>query len=305
MSDRILRIGTRGSKLAIWQTQQVESSLSELGIAFQRVVLKSQGDLDQHTPLEQFGTPGVFTRKFDAQLLSGQIDMAVHSLKDYPAVVPAGIAIAAYLKRGNPLDTLVTRKPLGQLQSGRGYRIATSSSRRRTQWLHRFPNSKIEAIRGNVPTRLKKLEQSNWDGAIFARAGLERLGLYPKHTIDLEWMVPAPGQAVVAVACREDDQEVIRLLKKLNEPDTEFTSRVERHFMALLGGGCEAPIGGYLQIKGEQKVLFKGTVLDFEANNQITGEYIEEKKNPEALAELFAERLIRKGVSEILNLKKV
>src|SRR5664279_5117338 len=209
MSEK-LRIGTRESQLALWQANRVKKLLREHGTDADLVLIKSEGDLDLATPLYAMGVQGIFTRSLDLALLNNQIDLAVHSMKDVPVQLPAGLIQADVLERDKPYDLLVPN-PAGEnlrLENHISFTIASSSLRRKAQWLHRFPSDEIEPIRGNVNTRLKKLENSNWWGAIFAAAGLERIGLRPAHAIELDWMIPAPAQGAILVVCLEKNKEV-------------------------------------------------------------------------------------------------
>jgi hydroxymethylbilane synthase len=184
MSKKI-RIGTRESQLALWQANRVKSLLDQEGVNSELVLIKSEGDLDLSTPLYAMGVQGIFTRSLDQALLNNRIDLAVHSMKDVPVQLPAGITEAAVLKRDSPFDLLVLHPSIqnADILNHHAATIASSSLRRKAQWLHRFPNDLIEPIRGNVNTRLKKLGESQWWGAIFAAAGLERIGLRPAHAI--------------------------------------------------------------------------------------------------------------------------
>jgi hydroxymethylbilane synthase len=201
-----LRIGTRESQLAVWQANLVKSMLHQLGVDAELVHIKSEGDIDLITPLYEMGVQGIFTRSLDQALLNNRIDLAVHSMKDVPVKLPNGIVEAAVLERDNPFDLLVPHPSHNnfELDHHHPVTIASSSLRRKAQWLKRFPQDIIEDIRGNVNTRLKKLENSNWWGAIFAAAGLERIGLRPANAIELHWMIPAPAQGAVLVVCREE-----------------------------------------------------------------------------------------------------
>ncbi len=279
-----LRLGTRTSKLALWQAYQVGNALIDHGYTIQYVEIQSEGDIRLDIPLDQFGVPGVFTDRFDKALFDDEIDLAVHSLKDYPATIPQGLAIGAHLKRDNPIDTLVLRKPIDHLDPSKLYLIATSSSRRKAQWLARYPLSTMTDLRGNVPTRLAKLYESDWDGAIFARAGLDRLGLRPPHTIDLGWMIPAPAQAVIAAVCRSDDEAVLHALSLIDHGPSAYVATVERTFLAGLGGGCESPIGALATLHNTS-VHFKGCVFHRNNGAQYQIDTTRDKMNARQLAE--------------------
>ena len=230
-----IRIGTRESQLATWQATQVKQLLSQNDFESELVFIKSEGDIDLVTPLYEIGVQGIFTRSLDAALLNNRIDLAVHSLKDVPTQIPDGIIQAAVLKRGPVRDLLVFRDEQSQFKysspiSQYSFNIATSSIRRKAQWLNKYPDDIIHNLRGNVNTRLKRLQEENWDGAIFAQAGLERIGLRPKTSIVLDWMLPAPAQGAIVVVCREDDRHFRVACANLNDTETEICTSIERAF---------------------------------------------------------------------------
>lgn len=261
MSVPILRIGTRESQLALWQAAQVQSLLKANGFNSELVPIRSEGDSDVFTPLYAWGVQGVFTRALDAALLQEQIHLAVHSMKDVPVVPARGIAQAAVLKRASVKDILVFNKDAAFLDNKESMAcIATSSIRRKAQWLRRYPGHRIENLRGNVNTRLKKLQTQNWDGAIFAAAGLERIGLRPERSVDLDWMLPAPAQGAIMVVARENDASTMEACHPLNDADTELCTRLERDFLKTLLGGCALPISA-LAIKKEDLIEFAGNIV--------------------------------------------
>lgn len=284
MSD-ILRIGTRESQLAVWQATQVSDLLKAAGHSTELVYIKSEGDINLTTPLYEMGVQGIFTRSLDIALLNNKIDVAVHSMKDVPVVLPQGVRQAAVLKRASYKDLLVTN-PLqdhssftDQLsaQLNNPYIIATSSIRRKAQWLNRYPETRMENLRGNVNTRMKKLSESDWHGAIFAAAGLERIGLRPANSLELDWMLPAPAQGAIMVVCRMEDQQTFDACSIMNDEDTATCVKAERDFLKTLMGGCSTPIsalarvedgrlkltGNILSVDGKQKLeVEKDTVLE-------------------------------------------
>jgi hydroxymethylbilane synthase len=300
-----LRIGTRESQLAIWQASHVSALLKKYGVESELVRIKSEGDLDLTTPLYAMGVQGIFTRSLDLALLNNQIDLAVHSMKDVPIQLPGGITEAAVLERDNPFDLFVPH-PSNEnvlLENHEAALIASSSLRRRAQWLHRFPGDRIEAIRGNVNTRLKKLETGNWWGAIFAAAGLQRLGLRHASAIELDWMIPAPAQGAILVVCREADEEVFAKCRRINHDSTAFCVKIERDFLSALLGGCSTPIGALAETTGEE-IFFKGNILDPTGEKMFS---IEKRISVELAASLgtaAAHELISKGAHEILNQKQ-
>src|SRR5258705_700590 len=197
---KLIRIGTRDSQLAAWQATQVKELLARYGLASELVYIKSEGDIDLKTPLYEMGVQGIFTKSLDIALLNNKIDIAVHSMKDVPVQLAKGIVQAAILKRASYKDLFVYRETDFFLNDPSSKDvIATSSIRRKAQWLHRYPNHVIANLRGNINTRLQKVKDNNWQGAIFAAAGLERINLRPQNCIELDWMLPAPAQGAIMV----------------------------------------------------------------------------------------------------------
>lgn len=304
MSKKI-RIGTRESQLAVWQANLVKSLLSKQGIGTELVYIKSEGDIDLITPLYAMGVQGIFTRSLDQALLNNRIDLAVHSMKDVPVKLPDGIIEAAVLERDNPFDLLVPNHSLGKidLDHHQPTTLATSSLRRKAQWLHRFPKDRMDDIRGNVNTRLKKLENSQWWGAIFAAAGLERIGLRPANAVELEWMVPAPAQGAVLVVCREKDTDIFNLCRPLHHETTAACVKIERDFLAGLLGGCSTPIGALAETDGDE-IFFRGNLLDPAGEKMFS---IEKRISNELAAPLgtaAAHELLRNGGNELLEIKQ-
>ncbi len=255
-----LRIGTRDSQLAVWQATLVQSLLKEAGVASELVYIKSEGDIDTVTPLYALGVTGIFTKTLDAALLNNRIDVAVHSMKDVPTQLAQGIQQAAVLKRASYKDILVYKNDRAFLNDVTANAIiATGSVRRVAQWLHRYPAHHIEDLRGNVNTRLRKLAESNWHGAIFAAAGLERINLRPQNSIDLDWMLPAPAQGAIMVVCREGDAIAFESCQSFNDITTALCSKIEKDFLHTLMGGCSTPIGA-LAIKNTTHVEFCGNI---------------------------------------------
>jgi hydroxymethylbilane synthase len=329
-----IRIGTRESQLAIWQAEQVKNLLAENGFESELVYIKTEGDLDLVTPLYEIGVQGIFTRSLDAALLSKRIDIAVHSMKDVPVQPAKGIQQAAVLKRGSYKDVFVPHPTLddpfpilelGNLQTeditvteksskftqatATNYHptgekidatIATSSVRRIAQWLHRFPNHKIENLRGNVNTRLRKLNESNWFGAIFAAAGLERIGLRPKNAIDIDWMLPAPAQGAILVVCREDDTFSFDACNKFNDSEAALCTKVERDFLKTLMGGCSTPISALAEIKNGE-LVFKGNILSPDGKMIAEASAIKEENSASDAGVIAARKILENGGQAILE----
>ncbi|MGB0176340.1 MAG: hydroxymethylbilane synthase [Owenweeksia sp.] len=293
-----IRIGTRDSQLAVWQATQVKERLEEQGHTCTLVFVKSPADIDLSTPLHQFGGTGIFTKVLDDALFKDEIDIAVHSLKDYPTLAPEGILMAAVLERG-PHEDILVHKGSPDLENSQNL-IATGSIRRIAQWKNRYPQHTLTGLRGNVQTRLKKLEENNWTGAIFAKAGLQRAGILPENHIVLDWMIPAPAQGVIGITSRTTDTTMASVLKDLNHPDTALTSQTERSFLRTLEGGCSAPIGALAQIKGDE-LHFKGGLFDTDGSRKIILEKIVNISSASDLGPKAAREVLAKGGSEIMK----
>ena len=277
----IIKIGTRESQLAVWQATRVQNLLKQQGFDAELIFIKSEGDVDVVTPLYEIGVQGIFTKALDAALLNYKIDLAVHSMKDVPTQLASGIRQAAVLKRASYKDILVFKgdknhieNELNNIQHSisdnqvSSFTIATSSTRRKAQWLHRYPNHKIENLRGNVNTRLRKIEENDWNGAVFAAAGLERINLRPENSIDLDWMLPAPAQGAITVSCRENDKDSFEASHLLNDEATEKCTKIERDFLKTLLGGCSTPISG-LAVFENNKIVFKGNVCSVDGKEKF------------------------------------
>lgn len=296
--EKIIRIGTRDSQLALWQAKTVQQQLEFLGHKTEIVPVKSTGDLVLNKPLYEMGITGIFTKNLDIALLNDEIDIAVHSLKDVPTVMPVGIVQVAVLKRGNSNDMLVF-KDNEEFMAQRDAVIATGSLRRKAQWLHRYPTHKVVGIRGNVQTRLEKLEKSEWNAAVFAAAGLERLKIKPENAISLSWMVPAPAQGTVVITASVENPELIAVCKELNDEETEMITSVERDFLQLLEGGCTAPIGALAYVK-EDEVHFKGVLLNEDGTKRVEVTSKEKVGRHNYIAKECADFVLNRGGKEIL-----
>jgi len=297
----MIRIGTRKSKLALWQAYKVQEELKKLGQHSELVLIESEGDKVLDTPLPLMGGKGVFTKALDDALVAGEIDIAVHSHKDIPTDLPSGISLCSVMERANPYDVLVVRKDLGFLEE-KNYAglIATSSNRRKSQWLDRYHNHSTCDIRGNVQTRIKKLRASKWDGAIFAAAGLQRLELDHEIARVLDWMIPAPAQGAVAVVCRENDKETAAICKGFHHTETALCTRIERSFLNKLNGGCSAPIGAYAKIEAGV-VKLQAIVMDPNAEIKIEVTLEKELALAEGLGIEAAEYALAKGAKDIID----
>jgi hydroxymethylbilane synthase len=253
---KVIKIGTRESQLAVWQATLVKELLGENHIDAELVFIKSEGDVDTDTPLYELGVQGIFTKTLDAALLNKRVDIAVHSLKDVPTKLADGIVQAAVLKRGSSKDILVYHGDKSFLDNKEGSAtIATSSIRRKAQWLHRFPHHTLENLRGNVNTRLRKIQEHHWTGAIFAGAGLERIKLRPANSLDLDWMLPAPGQGAITIVCRREDSFCFETCHVFNDAETAMCTSIERDFLRKLQGGCSTPISALAAVEQDTIVL--------------------------------------------------
>lgn len=297
----MIRIGTRDSALAVWQAKLVKDLLDKQGIPAQLVYIKTEGDQDGVTPLYAMGVEGIFTRTLDAALLSGRIDLAVHSMKDVPVQLAAGLVQAAVLERGNYLDIFVPKKDTAFLEDQfSSATIATCSIRRKAQWLRRYPNHIIESIRGNVDSRLQKVYNSHWQGAIFAAAGLERIGLRPTNAVDLDWMLPAPAQGAILVVCRQDQKELQDACKTLHHHQTGICVQMERDFLHRLMGGCTAPISAHATFRNEQ-VHFRGQVLSIDGKELLEAEEYVSLEGIPGAGFRMADQLIVKGAGAMIR----
>lgn len=265
--SKVIRIGTRDSELALWQAHTVEKKLNDLGYITEIIAVKSEGDIILDKPLYELGITGIFTKTLDIAMLAGKVDIVVHSMKDVPTTLPIGIIQSAVLERANVHDLLVHKGNLDFLTSNGT--IATGSLRRQAQWLHKYPNHKVVDLRGNVNTRMQKLIDSDWNGAIFAAAGLERINLKPENYITLDWMTPAPAQGAMVVVTLANDIFSTEAVSKLNHQETEICTHIERQFLRALEGGCTAPIGALAQIKDNQ-IDFQGVLHSLDGKQELS-----------------------------------
>ncbi|CAN5124444.1 hydroxymethylbilane synthase [soil metagenome] len=299
--QKVLKIGTRESQLAVWQATLVKDQLSLHNIQCELVYIKSEGDIDLVTPLYEIGVQGIFTKTLDAALLNKRIDIAVHSMKDVPIQLAKGITQAAVLPRASYKDILVYKKDTDFLNDPSSNAVmATSSIRRKAQWLHRYKNHTIENLRGNVNTRLQKVKDNNWDGAIFAAAGLERINMRPENSIDLTWMLPAPAQGAIMVVCRETDNDIKDTCTLLNDEATALCTKLERDFLKALLGGCSTPISALATIENDI-VSFKGNIYTPTGKTFIETSQNIEKENAACLGINAAKEILSKGAGEIIQ----
>jgi hydroxymethylbilane synthase len=298
----VIRIGTRESQLAVWQATQVKELLEKGGHKAELVFIKSEGDTDLKTPLYEIGVQGIFTRALDIALLNNQTDIAVHSMKDVPTQMAKGIIQAAVLPRASYKDMLVPKNNdvafLDDLDSQAV--IATSSIRRKAQWLNRYPQHSLENLRGNVNTRLRKVQENEWQGAIFAAAGLERINLRPDNAVELDWMLPAPAQGAIIIVCREDDKRCFEVCQPFHDEHTALCTAIERDFLRALLGGCATPISALAQV-ADGMVTFEGNILSTDGKHKK--EIIKKAgiNDARSIGDIAAKELLDNGGQEILN----
>ncbi len=302
MAERV-RIGTRGSALALRQAELVAAALRRAwpGLAVELVPIRTSGDKLAHANLAQVGGKGLFVKEIEEALLAGRIEAAVHSLKDLPAGVPEGLVLAAFPEREDPRDVLVSRSGDGLHRLPTAARVGTSSLRRKLQLLAGRPDLVVEPIRGNVETRLRKLDEVAYDGIVLAAAGLRRLGLAPAGatTLGPDQMLPAVGQGTLAVEVREEDEAIRRLVAALDHAETRAATVAERTFLAAMGGTCTTPLAAYARYEAGRLVLsaFVATpdgsrcLREAEALNAGT---------PADLGRIVADRMLARGAAEIV-----
>ena len=294
----MIRIGTRKSELALWQANEVKAALELQGHICELVLIESNGDQDLNQPLYAMGIQGIFTKTLDTALLNKKIDVAVHSLKDVPTLLPKGIQIKAVLSRGNPMDVLVYNTSFNTWETDAS--IGTGSLRRKAQWLRKHPNHKVENLRGNLQKRLEKLNNSDWSGAVFAQAGLERLDLLKVNHDVLDWMLPAPSQGIVGIACLETNRILQEVLEKINCTATEKCAHIERSFLNTLEGGCNAPIGAYAYFKNN-KLYFKGGLFSLDGTIAILQEEVTSSEQSKEAGIKAAHEILNNGGKELMH----
>ncbi|HDD61781.1 MAG TPA: hydroxymethylbilane synthase [Chloroflexi bacterium] len=293
---------TRPSKLARWQTNYVIQLLQQAvpGLVCEVIVITTRGDRELDKPLPEIGGKGLFTQELEAELLSGHVCAAVHSLKDLPVENTAGLTVGGIPVRVDPRDVLVCTRSCSLEELPSGAVIGTSSLRRQAQVLRHRPDLKIESIRGNVDTRIRKVEEGQYDAAVMAGAGITRLGL-DKHIatwLPLSIMLPAPGQGALGIQCRADDKTTLAILKKISDIDTTKSVRAERAFLLALGGGCSIPVGAYAEIK-EGVIVMQGLVAATDGTQVIREDG--QGEEPDALSKQLAKQALARGGGEVLH----
>jgi hydroxymethylbilane synthase len=299
-SVQTIRIGTRDSALALYQAYEVKRLLNEKGIATEIIEITSDGDIDLVTPLYEMGIQGIFTKSLDIALLQNRIDIAVHSTKDVPTKQAKGLTLSAVLERAPSYDCLVLPAGTSSVDLSTEGIIGTSSLRRKLQWLNRYPHHTTENLRGNIQTRLKKLDESDWHGAIFAQAALSRLEISSHQLITLDWMLPSPAQGAIGIMCREDDQRSLEICEAINHKNTNTCVSVERDFLAALHGGCAVPIAAYAELHHDQ-LFFKGNIMSLDAKRKMEIEMQFDVALAKQAGELAAQEIRKQGAEEIVK----
>ena len=314
MAQKVIRIGTRDSELALWQAHTVEKKLNDLGYNTEIIAVKSEVDIILDKPLYELGITGIFTKTLDIAMINGQVDIAVHSMKDVPTALPIGIVQAAVLERATTLDILVHKGNLDFLTEAGT--IATGSLRRQAMWLNKYPNHTVVDLRGNVNTRMQKLKDNDWDGAVFAAAGLERINIKPILTptlskgevenrnfsyINLDWMIPAPAQGAMLVVAMGNDHFALEALSELNHIETEICTYIERQFLKILEGGCTAPIGALAKYNEEEDTIhFDGVLFSLDGKQKFEINKIVPIEEWKKLGFYAAKEILDNGGAELM-----
>ena len=296
-----VRIGTRKSKLALWQANFVKEKLEKLwNVEVELVKITTTGDKILDAPLAKIGGKGLFVKEIEQALLEGRIDLAVHSLKDVPMVIPEGLQLGAITERENPYDVLVSRdgRKLRDLPSGA--KVGTSSLRRQVQIKRLRPDLKVEVLRGNVDTRMRKLKEGLYDAIVLAYAGVKRMGYENEVAEVLDYFVPAVGQGSLAIEIRKDDPKIEEMIKPLNHEPSRVRALCERAFLRELEGGCQVPIGAFARVE-DGRVFLKGFISDLSAERFIEGEEAGAVQEAEEVGKRLARRLLERGGKEILK----
>ena len=300
-----LIIATRGSMLALWQAEWIKSQLQELdpSLEIELNKIKTTGDKILDVPLAQVGGKGLFVKEIEEALLRGEADLAVHSMKDVPTELPESLHLSTITKREDPRDAFIAGKEIKSFSElPNGANIGTSSLRRICQLLNKRPDLKITQLRGNVDTRIRKLEEGKFDAIILATAGVKRLGREEKITekLPVDVSLPAIGQGAVGIECRRDDEFTNNLLKSLDHYETSVCVRAERAFLKKLEGGCQVPIAAYAQLK-DGEIVIEGLVGSIDGKILLKDNLLGSPENAESLGTELAENLLSKGAKEILD----
>ena len=301
---KILKIATRQSPLALWQAEHIRARLEAMhaDLKVELVTFVTQGDKILDTPLAKIGGKGLFVKELEEALLDGRADLAVHSMKDVPMALPEGLMLAVICEREDPLDAFVSNTYNSFAELPHGAKVGTSSLRRKCQILKQRPDLEIIDLRGNVGTRLSKLDAGLYDAIILASAGLKRLGLADRirHTLQIEISLPAVGQGALGLECRAADQAVLDLILPLLHDETDICVRAERSFNAYLEGGCQVPIAGYASLSQGQ-LHIEGRVGSVDGATLLKVELKGTPEQAEQLGETLAQKLLEQGAGDLLK----
>lgn len=297
-----LHIGTRASALARWQAENVRAQLAAIGSPAELVFIRTTGDRDSESSLRNIGGKGVFTKEIEDALLDGRVDLAVHSMKDVPTELPAGLVLAAICERGDVRDALVSRDSLGFEDLPQGARVGTTSLRRQAQLRLRRPDLQMLELRGNVDTRLAKVARGDCEAIVLAKAGLDRLEMADRITevLSTDICLPAAGQGAIGIEARADDAEVLRTLRKLNHIDTQIAIEAERVVLGGLQGGCQVPVGVWARSEG-RKFLIEACVLAADGSESIRVRRMGLQRDADDLAREIAGALLNGGAERLLR----
>jgi hydroxymethylbilane synthase len=305
MTQKILRIATRKSPLALWQTNHVAQALQQVypQLEIELVEMTTKGDKILDTPLAKIGGKGLFVKELENSLFDKRADIAVHSVKDLPVEFPAGLILPVILTRANPYDAFVSNKYANLAELPKGAIVGTASLRRQSQLLNHRSDLNIRTLRGNVGTRLSKLDQGEFDAIILAAVGLQRLNLEDRirETFTEDIMLPAIGQGAIGIECREDDSNTIELIKVLNDSLTSSRIIAERALNRRLNGGCQVPIGGFAQIK-DDRLNLQGFVGDLEGKQMLRDSIEGSIDSAEYLGDTLGKKLLAQGADKLLQL---
>lgn len=301
---KTLKIATRQSPLALWQAEHIRDRLEALhdGLKVELVTFVTQGDKILDTPLAKIGGKGLFVKELEAALLDGRADIAVHSMKDVPMQLPEGLELAIICEREDPYDAFVSNQYENFADLPQGAKLGTSSLRRKCQILKQRPDLDVIDLRGNVGTRLSKLDAGQYDAIILASAGLKRLELQQRirHVLDRDVSLPAVGQGALGIECRSHDAEILDLIMPLMHTDTNVCVRAERAFNAYLEGGCQVPIAGFATLKNGQ-IHLEGRVGSVDGETLLVSKVIGETQQAEQLGVQLAKQLLDQGAGELLK----
>lgn len=299
-----IKIGSRGSKLALWQSEYISAEIRKHnpGVEVEIIKIKTKGDKILDAPLSKVGGKGLFVKEIEEAVLSGDAHLAVHSMKDMPTEIPEGLAIVSTPVREDPRDALVTNKGNSLKALPKGAGIGTSSLRRKSQIMNLRPDFQFADLRGNVDTRLKKLDEGQYDAIILAGAGLKRLGWAMRIScyLDYDECLPAVGQGIIAIEARVDDKDTCRLLEPLNHKETHIAAFAERAFLARLEGGCQVPIAAHAEIS-EAGIKLEGLVASLDGKTIIRSSKEGSVNDAGQIGKELAEEILRSGGNEILK----